>query len=210
MLKRARSPDRSFQSRGKFLNRFYFCLIVGCSNYTKIKPVRKFPRIRYTSWTIWVAFWDWVQIPKIRDCPRDSGTVGAYALAWTLQLPQTGWTHKHTHTHWYHTQLQTQPHSIGYYPAATSVAVQAAFPPTFPTPPHTPSLPTGFTSTRLGQQESHTRASYLEGGTEGEMLNTCFQTIWQAYSIAITGWTWCCTLLPATSYTSCNPQQHTP
>ena len=32
---------------GKFSNRFNFRLIVDCSNYTKIKPVRKFPRIRH-------------------------------------------------------------------------------------------------------------------------------------------------------------------
>ena len=39
------SMCQSWQSCRKFLNSFYFRLIVGCSNYTKIKPVRKFPRI---------------------------------------------------------------------------------------------------------------------------------------------------------------------
>ena len=33
---------------------------------------------KHSSRTIYVAFWDLGQILKIRDCPRDSGTVGAY------------------------------------------------------------------------------------------------------------------------------------
>ena len=41
------STRQTWQSRGKFSNRLYFRLIFGSSNYTEIKLVRKFSRIRY-------------------------------------------------------------------------------------------------------------------------------------------------------------------
>ena len=42
----ARLHVSNFAITRKFSNRFYFRFTVGCWNYTKIKPVRKFSRIR--------------------------------------------------------------------------------------------------------------------------------------------------------------------
>ena len=77
-------PRTAFVLGGVMIGMGCMNLVAVISRYTQV-PVTLNYTCKHSSGTIYVAFRDPGQIQKIRDCPGDSGTVGAYALdSWSL------------------------------------------------------------------------------------------------------------------------------